>query len=413
MNWNLKMFGQTVAFTMAASSIVASGKTGQEMGMEACQPTPPAPCYSIDTPPCDYCFGPENVSGNPAVRPYTCDGDYVFTIAGFCWNAHEDGLGFAIENNASASASNPINRNPNVLIHAEVINPNFKWDLGWKLGFGYNSTRSGWDIGAVWTSYDGKAKANPEADRDDNKVLLPLYSDFVAGGSPNPILMASSINAHWKLKLNMVDLELGREFWNSKYLTIRPHAGLRFLWIDQTYKIEHRGQSWGPIALPQISGLNDFSSMHNHFKGIGVRAGIDTQWLLGNGWSLFGNAAYSLIYGRFNIGQCEYVREALAPFDRIDILETEDHYRSTKAATDLALGVQYSTMFNDCKNSFQLSLAWEHHLFFNQNQLWRVNRVGVFSTASNIPNNAGENIFIKGRGDLSTQGWTLTARFEF
>lgn len=398
-----RILGTLITLGLATSADLAAVKSTRE---DVCKIEIPAPCYSQDNHSCNVCFGPENVAGSPAISPFTCDGDYLFTISSFYWNAHEDGLGFAIENNSFS------NQEANALVHASIINPHFKWDVGWKLGFGYTSARDGWDFGLLWTSYDGKARANPEADPEDFDVLLPLLSDFVPlKNDIAPILEANKINARWKLELNMVDAEVGREFWNSKYLILRPHAGLRFLFVDQEYKLRHRGQSWG--ASVNNGPLNDFISMNNYFHGVGVRAGMDTEWLFSSGWSVLANASYGIIYGRFKVGQREHVRVATSADERTKILGTEENFHATKATTDIALGVQYSTMLNDCKYLFTIGLAWENHLFFNQNQLWKVSRIDTATGTGSLPNNNGENLFSKTRGDLSTQGWTLTAHIDF
>lgn len=419
MDWNLKMFGPTLALTMvglASSGYAAtrdeSTKTSQQIGIEACDPIPPAPCYSIDvTPECEYCLGPENVAGNPAVRPFTCNGDFVFTVAGLFWNAHEDGLAFAVENNVTGSVDSDLNPQANTLVAAKYLNPDFKWNWGWKLGFGYDSTHDGWDFGVLWTHYNGKAKNDADADTENNLVLLPLFSDFVAQTGV-PVLQASQITANWRLKLDVVDLELGREFWNSKYVTLRPHAGLRILWVNQDYNLLHRGLSWSDGA--NDDRYNGHVEMENDFRGVGIIGGLDSVWNIGRGFAFFGNVSMGLIYGRFSVSQDEDIVTATSEALHTEILELKDHFRATKATTDLALGFQYSTMFDDCKYNLTIGLAWEHHMFFNQNQLWRVSRVDVTTDSpAGLPNPNGENTFIQTRGDLSTQGWTLSARLEF
>jgi hypothetical protein len=390
--------------------------------MDACMPEPAAPCYSLDTPPCDYCLGPENVAGNPAVRPYTCDGDIVIEVAGFYWNAHQDGLEFAIADSVAAPAttlSNPSELNN--LIRAEYLNPKAKWELGFKLGLGYDSTHDGWDLMLLWTHYRGRAKKEADIDLDDNSSLLPLWSAFSTsagslGTGINNILYATNIEAHWKLRLDLVDLELGREFWSSKYLTLRPHIGLRYAWIRQDLDIMHQGGAFSAVAPSSEDvfqqAMNNEVDLHSKFKGIGVRAGLNSTWLLGRGFAFFGNAAISIVYGRFSVDADEENSLAQSPFSETQILDTDEHFRSSKGMTDLAFGISWSTMFSDCQYGFTLALAWEHHLFFNQNQFWRANRVGGGALLFQ-PNNTGQNVFSKQSGDLSTQGWTLSAVFEF
>ncbi|NGX45597.1 MAG: hypothetical protein K940chlam2_00753 [Chlamydiae bacterium] len=379
-----------------ASSLSAAAPTNDK-----CCTTAPAACYP-DNPPCAYCVGPDLV--NPSVRPRACDGSVLVTIAGFYWNSHQDGMEFAIDNSVFVQAVSTV---PNVqelnnLIDAEYQNPNNKWDFGFKAGLAYNSTHDGWDIGVLWTWYKGRASNHVEAETDDNHTLIPLWSAFQGG----PFPYATDIDTHWSMRLNLADVELGREFWVSKYLTFRPHIGLRFASINQIYEINHKGGAWS--NSPPTTPLNNEVTLRNDFHGVGARGGFNTVWNLGRGFSFFGHTALSIVYGHFKVKHDEWNRQALSPHSKIRILETEDHFSASRAMTDLDLGIQWSTPFGQqCRYGFTIGLAWEHHMFFDQNQMWRVNRINEDLVAE------GENVYYQRRGDLDTQGWTVTIQFEF
>jgi len=386
-----------------------------------CAPEPPATCYPGDCKHC-YCLGPENYGVNAPVCPKTCNGDWMPTIAGFYWNSHQDGMEFAIKNNVqfpeiTLPIITPVVDGSilalNNLVDAEYKNPHFKWDFGFKVGIGYCTTCDGWDFGVEWTWYRGKANSHIESESSDNTTLLPLYSAFasVAGGP----LYASDIDAHWELKLNLIDIELGRNFWTSKYLSIRPFIGLRIAYLDQDYKIENKGGSFGsfgePTGLTQ-DAVNNEVCIENDYHGVGVRGGLDSTWNFGCGWALYGNLAASIVYGKFDIDSEETNRLAISPHTKTKVADWEDNFRASRAMLDLALGVQWAGMFCDCQYGFRIALGWEHHMFFDQNQMWRINRIGDGSNTV-LPNTSGENVYHQRRGDLDTQGWTLTVDFSF
>ncbi len=401
----LSIFGMT--------NVAAAARGGDE-----CAPEPPATCYPDDC--CrTYCLGPENYGVNAPVCPLTCNGDFTITAAGFYWNAHQDGMEYAIDNHV---------KNPNVanddsgllakigvlndLINSENKLPDFKWDFGFKVGLGYCTTCDSWDIDVLWTWYRGKANDHIEAEIDDNHTLLPLWSAFApAQGS---VLYATDIETHWKFQLNLVDIELGRNFWTSKYFAIRPFVGMRIAFIDQHFEIQHKGGSWSErTAEPLQDAFNNEVDMDNDFKGVGLRTGLDSTWNFGCGWAFYSNLAASIIYGRFNIDYDEENRRASNPHDKVKVAECEDSFRASRAMLDLALGVQWSTLFCDCQYGFMIALSWEHHLFFDQNQLWRIVRIDDRINVPGLPNNQGENVYHQRRGDLDTQGWTLTVKFSF
>lgn len=396
-------------------------------GDDRCAPVPPAPCYSVDTCEPTFCLGPEMV--NPAVRPCTCDGDFVLTIAGFYWNTHEDGLEYAVKNGVATPVVGASTHTADVLalnnlVSARYETPDFDWDFGFKLGAGYNTNHDGWDIGVLWTWYKNSADDRVEAHATDNTSLIAIWSAYAP--PQGSVLYADDINSHWKLELNLVDIELGREMWMSKYLTFRPFIGLRVAFINQLYKLEHRGGSWSADTanFATTPAFNNFVDMKNHFKGAGVRGGFDTVWNFGRGWAFYGNLAADLVYGKFSISHEEKNLVATTfsgsvPHnlgDKVEILETTESFHATRAMLDMALGVQWATLFSECRYCFTFQLGWEHHMFFDQNQMWRVVRIGdsaVSSVTTSPPNNSGENVYHQRRGDLDTQGWTLTLKFGF
>lgn len=360
---------------------------------DSCCNVPPAPCYP-DTPICTYCVGPDLV--NPSVRPRMCDGEWVLTAGVLFWNSHQDGMEYVVEMGVYTDLNQGTLQSNN-LIDATYQNPKFKWNVGFELGIGYNSTHDGWDMDLHWTHYRGTAGSHIEAEQDDNTTLVALWSAF-----NNAFLganLATDIETHWKLHLDLLDATLGREFWTSKYLSLRPFLGLRLSWIDQNYKINHKGGTFQSLAAP--NPLNNEVNLSNDFRGIGPRAGLDSTWHLGRGISFYNHLGASLIYGRFTVKHDEWNREATGRHAKSRVLETENHFRAGRAITDLSLGIQWATLFNQCRNHFNLLLSWDHHMFFDQNQLWRVNR---FQT---------ENIYYQRRGDLDTQGWTVRASVSF
>jgi len=406
--WRAPMQKSLLALSiLGATNIAFAAK-----GADNCAPEPPTTCYPGNCNHC-YCLGPENYGVNAPVRPVTCNGDWVISAAGFYWSAHQDGMEYAVDTsvqNKQESTTTVGLSPPNVpdLIDAEYETPNFKWDFGFKVDLGYNTTCDGWDFGVTWTWYRGKANDHIEAEKDDNHTLIPLWSAYA---SPEGLTtFATDIETHWKLELNLIDIELGREYWTSKYLSFRPFVGLRIAFIDQHFEIQHKGGSWSEIVQFPFNDEVDFD---NDFKGVGIRAGFDTVWNFGCGWGLYGNFATSIVYGRFSLDHDEEIRQASSPHNKIKVLETEESFHASRAMLDLGLGIQWHSLFCDCQYGFTVQFGWEQHLFFHQNQLWRVNRIGNPISSVGIPNIGGENVFFQRRGTLDTQGWTLKVQFAF
>lgn len=406
-----KAFASVALPLIAVSSMLSAAKNNGNGA--ACEPTPPAAC-NPDACCRTYCMGPENYGVNAAVNPRTCNGDWVVNIAGFYWNAHQEGLEYAITNDSQQEGW----RDTLSYVNARSEGPKFDWDFGFKVGIGYNTTCDGWDFGVNWTWYQGKANSKVEADTNDNTIMLAYLSNY---GDVNTYPLATDAEAHWKLKLNLVDIELGREFWNSKRVALRPFIGLRYASIQQDYNVKYKG---GSFSVRDTGGLivlddaqNDEIKMDNDFKGFGVRAGLNSVWNLGCGWGIYGDLALSMVYGRFDIEVDEESRQAASPHAKTNFTEYENSFRASRYMSDLAIGIQWSSLFCDCQYGLTVALGWEHHMFINQNQLYRFNQKIQQFEADN--NGTPTQIDVTNpeinqmRGDLDTQGWTLSVTFDF
>ncbi|MGE5195843.1 MAG: Lpg1974 family pore-forming outer membrane protein [Anaerolineae bacterium] len=334
---------------------------------------------------------------NPAVNPRLEQAhDWYLTGSVLFWNSRQDGLDFAIESDFFVAGG------AQILDESETKEPKHKWEVGFRAGVGYVFDHDGWDAYLNWTHFRNRTSRDEDADTtNSSEVLLALWSDTPT--TAGHTLLAQEIETEWKLELDLIDLELGREFYTSKWLCIRPHMGVRGANIRQRYEIEYLGTSLD--TLQTTSNVSDEVRMKNYFDGIGVRGGLNSMWTVGSGWSIYGNFAMSILYGYFKTKVKEEIRPVINAAE-IDVLELERHFRTSRAVLDLALGLQYDHTFLHANTHLAVSLGWEHHMFFNQNQLWRVTKVANAA-------GSGQNVFTSPHGDLSTQGWTLTARLDF
>lgn len=310
---------------------------------------------------------------NPPGRPQVKDGSDLFVTADFIyWNAHENGLPIAIRNEGSTTT----------LSDADVAYLDFQWDPGFRVGLGYNMPHDGWDLSLNYLRFITHAHRHTRAEGNE--------ADFNSQGIELDHFNTKS-KARWKMHLNQIDLTLGREFFVSKWLTLRPNFGLRTDWISQRLKSNYNGFGY-------IVTHNANIHQKNNFWGLGVVAGLDTQWGLGGGWSIYGNTAFSILYGFFH----NDIDEDTVTVE--DFVDLDGSYRTSRVIADLALGLRWDHMFDRDRFHFSIQAGWENHIYFGQNQFLRF--------YSNTTDNNLGGVFAN-QGDLTLQGWTLAARFDF
>lgn len=271
----------------------------------------------------------------------------------------------------------------------DVVEPHLKWDFGYRLGLGYLFSDRKWDMVLSWTHFDTSYQQSRSTDGDIGLGMFPIWSlsedilpyDWVAGAK-----------MHWKLKLNMLDIDFGRSFAFGKIFFLRPFAGLRTAWIDQEIDVKYSGgiffNGLNVLELDTTFGP-DFIFMKNNFLGIGPQLGIEPQVNLGMGLRIYGAACGTMAYGFFDVHQKETYLTNVR-FDR------HRYPQRLRWMIDASGGIMWKTFI--CAKRFALTfkLGWDYHIFFDQVEF----KGDDFDLVSDDRN-------------LSLNGLALSGRFDF
>lgn len=297
------------------------------------------------------------------------------------WTAHETGLPYALEVNT------PL---PSLFSsRTDVVRePQFDWDFGFRLAAGIDFHRDGWDLGTSWTRLWTQAKDRGQADK--NRGWIPIWSDpnFVTSDET-----ASEAEANWDLHYDQLDLFLGRSFYVSRYCILRPFLGPSALWINQHYDLEYKKTS----KIVEKNRVN----MKGLFSGIGLNLGGDIRFCFHYGWSLFGKGNIGLYSGSFKITRKGTLSEEK---QTIQELKSHNHLHLGSPIAQIGVGIRWDHLFSKNRYSMTVKLLWEQGIFFSQNQLFR------FVTPNE---NQGQSSFVSNQGDLTLQGGTFSAAFNF
>ncbi len=299
------------------------------------------------------------------------------------WQARETGLAYAVTASDTVIGT--------LLPHDfEVSEPEFDWDFGFRVGFGYNAEKDGWDTSIVWTRLH--TKAIDQGMLASGEFFLPLWSspDFIV----TPPMVITSTDAHWKLHFNELDWNLGKAYHPTKFLVMRPFIGPSAVRIEQEYHIKYRRA---------VLTEEDHIHIENEFKGIGARAGCDLQFLLGREWSLMAKASAAIYSGYFDIDRDE---DFESPFGK-ESFDIDQKIHVARPATSLSLGLNWEHKFLRRCAFFRANLSYDIQYFFKQNQMPRV--IGKPFTSTVIP----FDTFIADQGDLNLHGGSFSLTYGF
>ncbi len=299
--------------------------------------------------------------------------DPFFSADFIWWRVQEDGLEYAFTGAGNGLVSTS---------KGKLYHPEFKYEPGFKVGAGLKFRHDGWDLYAqyTWLHTRGSSSVAPDADDDSlltSNIFVPI------DGTLNTSLLASA-SSSWKVQLNVLDIELGRDFWISKWLTLRPYTGMKFSWNNQRFNATYDGFTPAPILGDDLGlkmKLNQF--------GVGVRSGLDTAWYMWKHWSIFGEFAATGLLNYFDSHRTDTDTTADIVVNNV---KKKSNHRVT-AVLEWALGLRYETTWHQDDYMFTIQAGWEEQIWFNQNQF-------IF-----MPNSAAN--------DLNFEGLQLKVAFNF
>ncbi len=343
----------------------------------------------------------------PIANPKTDDSSWnPFITADYIyWKAYEEGLQYAYNGVAVApviaGAGTTGGVNPGSAEQGKVFRPKFEWESGFKLGFGNKFSHDGWDVYAqyTWLRSDADDDEDDEGDCCVVEQVIAKSNLWLATIRTAEDVVMGEEGSRWNLNsFNVLDLELGRNYYISKYLTLRPFGGMKFSWQHQKYKVKYSDIIWVGDQDGQPSSTNTISNPSDvevQFKqrefGVGLRAGMNTQWYFCKWLGAYADFALTGLWNHFKERREVEVKTATAEFDSENI---KDKIYDVTGVLEIGLGLFFEWAFHDDDYMFSLAAGWEDQVWWNQNNF-------IYLMNNNAP------------GNLSFQGFTLKAGFAF
>lgn len=305
-------------------------------------------------------------------QPTCCGGKGFISAELLYWRAFEDGLDTCVPSDVSDSVTSDgrvISR-----FRGRGRDPDFRWDPGFRVGTGYELACSNWGVAAFWTHFHSRAHDS----RNHGNSYRSYGYDYQNHGNER----------RWNINFDVIDVVAAYESDMGSCFTVRPFGGLRGARIDQKQRLGDFSSSRSDFSNSISSYTsNDFAIIgtknKEKFWGLGPLIGLEGDWNIGCGLSLYASASVSWLYGHFDVSLTE-LEESV---DFVDFCHVSKHLDAVVGAFDAALGIRWQKCF--CSNMrVILQLGLEHHRYFDYN------RMGCY-------------------GDLSFDGVNFGAAIEF
>ncbi len=296
------------------------------------------------------------------------DGHVYLTGEWLYWRTRQGGMEYAVERSSTT---------PGVFTDAVSQKLNFEWQSGFRVGLGVHLPRDGWDVYVNYTDF------RPEHSSRASGSVFPM---LIYQGQ-FPVANVTEAHAHWQIEFQTLDMEIGRSYYIARTLTFRPNIGVRGAWIDQHAHFHYKGGDIPDGQEYKVSEKNDY-------KGVGIRAGINTNWQFGGGFSLNGDVFAALIVGHFAMSQDQ------KQLDDVKVIDLDSNLKLLSPTAQLFLGLSWDRNFYRDRCHFGLTFGFESQYWWRQNQMERF-------TDSSLP------IYVRTDDDLAFYGINLKARIDF
>lgn len=326
---------------------------------------------------------PTNVITPPVAPKVSECCNYILTADFIYWRTSNDSDAFAL---SGVGTPAPVQGVPSVIPpkKGSYKLPDFDFEPGFKIGAGLKFAHDGWDLYANYTWLH--PETFKKTVKDPTGLLQDVQSDLVLD-SPT---ITKAIN-RFRQSLNVLDLELGRNFFLSRFMTLRPYFGLKSAWIHQSNMTSYTPTSFSNSVIT-ITDLIEKRKIKSW--GMGIRGGISPVWYFIKDFGLYGNLALSGIWTYYKTSAIGIAEGALAAGGTNSIVTTNivSSSHTITPVVEWGLGLTYATLARE-KYTFTFSGGWEEQVWIN----FAGN--GFFGTFSN--------------GNMTLQGLTLKAGVEF
>ncbi|MCP5492113.1 MAG: hypothetical protein H7A40_03620 [Chlamydiales bacterium] len=346
---------------------------------------------------CNPCITPPDTCAyNAPVVLNPCAPTNLYVTGSFIyWRASADYLTYAFLDNEYSP--NPLDIQNN-LFSGETVTSDFKYKPGYKVGLGYKIPRDHWDVYVEYTRLHQTVNSF-QGTQFPPQHIHAAWLVFI-----NPLVLGEefrSASTKWQLELDILDAEVGRDFFCGRNLTLRPSFGLRNLWLEQDYNIIYT-----PITTPiQIQSLNK-----SHSWGIGPRAALNADWNIFWGFKICGDIGASLLHVQERISVKQINPGLLSVISSDVSYSNKSELKSLKPILDLSLGLEWGHELFQEKCFFSLRASYDYSFYWDQGaiQLGRAPLVAPGLPIQVVVGNVG-----LGSGNLSFEGPTLKARLDF
>ncbi|QVL57728.1 MAG: hypothetical protein KFB93_01240 [Simkaniaceae bacterium] len=243
---------------------------------------------------------------------------------------------------------------PNAPIRGSVRSNSFGWEVGGRVGIGTVISHDRWDVYLNFTYYQNH-------DGDSCYKYPPAFLVSQVGFFGGAFEKAKSI---FDLTYMNFDFEMGRKYFMSRLLTLRPHIGLKGTRMRQEQKVKF------DFSSLELDGevIGEYYRVYNRcdFDGLGPRMGIQGTLFIGHGFQLEGELSGAILYCYFEGVEKEKTSPNVSSANAN--IRLKGKMNRFVPFTQMFLGMSWSDYFHKENYYISFRLGYEILYFWRENQ---------------------------------------------
>lgn len=316
-----------------------------------------------------FCFG----EITPPVKPPIKDPIGLNVSTDFLyWIAEVEGLDYAVGGVSPNGAT--------TLKQGSVHSPHGRWDPGFRVGIEGVLPHDDWTLGGVFTWIKNKENASRITQAAGDNTLISTWT-FDAD---DLFQSMNKVTGKWQIIMSQADIDLGRNFYISRFLTLHPSAGLKGAWGKQKTRFEYTETV---LDSDFVTRLN----MIEHFNGFGLKGQMIINFILAKHWAINSRLSFASLWSRFST----WNRYTLEDVEGSPVIANfKDKAWTLAPVLEMSLGIKWDMPFASDSAALSILAAYETQWWKGYNANYNLKQGSV-------------------NGDLSYQGLTLRFLFSF
>lgn len=332
---NVRLLKQ-LPMMLASLSVVATGHAGDKKDSRQQQPDCCSLCYA----------GPR----------LDCDTAWDISAAAIFERASVSGSQYAYKNTLNVEWP----------VSAVMQEPSTSFDWGFKVNLGYQFEHDDWHLAARYTYYKSNNTTNITTNYGTYVEPVDVNTYFFFRPAQGGNVMFTEAHSTMYVSLNNIDLILSRPTLTTSQLEVTPYYGLDTTWVTLKQTSSYTGGTY----YNKTNGDYAQNIRNSKWWGIGPKVGLHTDWMLGYNFSLYGDAAGSLLYGNVTSTTTDsYQQTTTVPNSNIGTMRYVTHQFAPEV--NFQLGVMWKKVLDDRSSQISFNIGYDTSYYFFVNRFLR------------------------------------------